>query len=204
MATASDSFTDTNGTELNAHDANWTNLTGTAQIQSNEATGNTNADGARYYYSGTWQDDQYSEAPIDDTEGSGLGGTGGVAVRLQTGADSGYTAEVGGTTATRYMSRYDAGEYTNLGSASVTYDAADILRLEITGSSWEMFLGGVSEDSGTDATYSSGNVGVSFFDDEGGGNLHSWEGGDLGGAAFVPIGHTIDGGMNQIIGGMQQ
>jgi hypothetical protein len=55
--TFSDSFTDTNATELSAHNNQWVNVSGEAQIQSNELLANNQP--AKYYWNGTYTSQNY-------------------------------------------------------------------------------------------------------------------------------------------------
>lgn len=180
---ATDSFTNTNGTVLSTHDANWANVTGQAIIQSNAMTGNTNAASSMYRWTGeTWTDHQSSEGPCNIAAG---GGTVGVAVRVQSGSFSGYAAEVGvAASPTVYISRYDSGTYNNLQSNTETFVNGDNLYMEHDASDNITVKINTTTIYGptTDATYGSGDVGVSAYDDNQNTFLLSWIGTSLGAA----------------------
>ena len=179
---ASDAFTNTNGTALPTHDANWDTIEGTCEIQGNAAVGNAAADFSVSIWTGdTFDDDQYSEITIA-LSGSGTMGAG-VCVR---GVDGGSGAE--GYSLMQDSSGLTFLEQLNNGGSSdalveetlTALGAGEILRLEIEGSTLRGYFDGTEEQNETDATYTAGDAGVAFYDDQGAEfRADSWEGGNL-------------------------
>jgi hypothetical protein len=196
MTTASDEFTNTNGTALATHNADWTVLTGTVVIQSNAAVGNTNTAGSLARYAGTWGADQWSAGTMSDP-GTNSNGTAGVAVRAAASGYTAYVAEVGnsGGADVLYVSRYNAGTYADLRTTNpFPISEDDVLKLEVSGTgatvTLKVYLNDVQQ--GTDITDSSGSrltsgsPGLSFYDDGQLTSVKSWQGADSAAGSIVP------------------
>jgi hypothetical protein len=181
---ASDAFTDTDGTVLTSHSANWSIQNGGEQfkILSNAvgvtATGNLRGN----RYSGiTWPDDMYSQATVVNVAASMQG----VTVRASSpniwefyfgGAD----ANDSGNNIYRII-KYIAGVYTNLAAhASQTIQAGDVVKLSVQGTSLSLVVNGSEIVTATDSSLTAGQAGIlAFHSDTTTPLWDTWEGGDL-------------------------
>lgn len=180
---ASDAFTNTDGTVLTSHSANWSIQFGADQLKilSNAvgvtATGNVRGN----RYSGiTWPDDQYSQAAVvavaDWLQG--------VTVRAQ--SDGNLSLYFAGQDNNDLgHKRYTIIKFVNAvpsvisthGSQLVT--AGDVIRLTITGTNLSLKVNDVEILTGSDATLSAGQAGlVAFHDNTTTALMDTWEGGD--------------------------
>ena len=151
-----DAFTGANGTSLPTHDATWSNLSGTGEIQSNAMADGNSGSGSRSEVNLTTEDDQAVEAVLAE----GGGATCYLFARhTSTGSGlldfSGYAAYLAGGTFIVF-SRYDSGSETNLNFDGGGYSQGDVLRLECEGTTIRVLKNDVEVFSETDATYSSG------------------------------------------------
>ena len=180
----SDTFTNTNGTDLDVHDSNWVHLRGddVLEIQSNAyvATGG----GEEYYrYNDTFDNDQYAQVDITASAGYKYGV---VVVRaVGTSGDSGsqsfYLYEVD-TADGGYLEKHVAGSYSLIDSGGSTINSGDTIKLTAEGTSLKCYIND-SEDTNltnTDSSLSSGDAGCGTYDGNASFSGDDWEGGNLG------------------------
>jgi len=128
-----------------------------------------------YWNANSFNPDQYSQLRL-----AAFRANVGPAVRIQTGGVSrnGYFAKIDSVNQISLMSNVN-------GSASVIppsytgllLQANDVIKLQITGNTLELFINGVSQGTRTNSQFSSGVPGVwTFFLN---GPLDDWEGGSL-------------------------
>ncbi len=186
-----DAFTDTNGTSLTAHSANWTANNGNAQINTNELAPNLAGDDLLVRWSAdTFNNDQYAQAVASllaflSTAYIGL------AVRASTsGANTTYGVEWAYGDQW-YLYKTVAGTDTNLASGSPSaWSQGDTIRLEAEGTTVRVKRNSTQFTTQTDSAIASGAAGV-----VGNGTatnvsrLDSWEGGNLGGGGgpVIPV-----------------
>ena len=183
---ATDSFTDTNGVQLEDHNASWTVLTNDFDIQNNmvEVDG-AEAEGAiAYWNADAFNNDQYAE--LDYSAEAVSYQYMGVSVRINAEAD-GYDFSSCGLDSA--MGRFDNGVWTRLGSAGSSLVVGERMRLEAEGTTITPFVDGDEfspPGAVTDATYSSGSAGLSGYALSPYGTLgDNWEGGNLGGGGVI-------------------
>jgi len=158
----SDTFTGTNGTSIQAHNANWTVPQGSFQIQSNAIKPNTAATHSLARWGNCyWNDDQVSNVVLGTaTVNSYIG----PAVRVQPSGASGYALEWDGNNA--YILKFASGTVSIL--ASIGYGstfAGSTLTLDVTGTTLTAKRDGSTFGlSATDSTYTSGNPGIAGYD----------------------------------------
>lgn len=173
---AIDDFSGSNGQALTTYSANWTYSIGAFII--NSAFGTVAADvvsqecGA-YWNADSFANDQYSEAVIDSVNnGDSYIGVG---VRMSAGGNyyGAYSNNVGST-----LFKLVDGSYTELDTGPL-FEASDVVRLEVIGTSLKVYLNDEEIMSATDSTHSSGAAGIIGYSNQGN-DITSWEGGDLG------------------------
>jgi len=176
---ATDSFTDSNGTQLTAHSSDWTLNSGDFDIQSNACAPDAGGELGAHWNADVFDDDQYAEGEIKAVAANRAIG---VACRCATNASENYYGWYS-TSSNSYVFKVVADSWTSLGSGSA-FSASDVIRLEVSGTTLTPMVGGVEEDppgAQTDATFESGSAGVSGYNDSVDARIDDWEGGDLGG-----------------------
>lgn len=143
--------------------ANWTSVSGTWSIVSNEVR--LDASGSISYYSGAGAapNDQYAQVVMGSAVGNGADSGCGPAVRIN-GSDLYFMA--GGDTDTRVYKRISGG-YTQLGSTGPSVAPGDVLYLEVQGTTLIAKKNGSSICGSpiTDNAISSGNAGMWGYTD---------------------------------------
>jgi len=188
---ATDPFTRGNAANLGA---NWTIQTTKIAIPivSNAAslTEPVN-DGAEAYTAIAWPNDQYSQANLT----SGSQGSPGVAVRLQTGANTVYWVSIDHeATLNAAVLKFVTGSATALSNITNAYTDGDLFRLEVQGSTLVVKQNGTTVGGlgASDSAITSGNAGL-YYNAAGAGATTStwdyWEGGDFGVA--IPPGDIL-------------
>lgn len=189
---ATDAFTDTNGTALESHDANWT-MIGTGgnssswAINTNAAYPDSTTSNFARWDGDTFGDDQYSQAVLAAIDAAGSGRFG-LAVRITSpGADTadkdGYCFAVrnwSGNEARYLYSVTDASE-TILDSDGTASSTSEVLRIEANGTTIRALVDDVEILSATDSTHTSGSAGL-YANNKSTSDcrLDDWEGGNLG------------------------
>ena len=183
MATYSDDFTNTDGTALATHNANWTVSAGTIEINTNAARCPTASGTAVARYSGgTFTDDQYSKGIVTFNGGSGYAG---FSVRDTGSARYFVLVAASGAWLIRET---NAGTLT---SGSSTFSDGDEITLQAVGTTISALRNGTQFATVTDSAISSGKAGIYLdnaatnFD-----RILSWEGGDYS-APTVPTGRGL-------------
>ena len=175
---ATDSFTDTTGTQLADHGTSWTQNIGLHDIISNACAPDAIGENLAHWNADTFANDQYAQATVISLD---AGGKNGVAVRVAASAGDGYALEF--DTSTIKIVRLDAGVITELGASFTIPSSTDKIRLEISGTILDYLLdtgsGFVSQGTRTDSTFSSGSAGVAGRGNTGSALIDDWEGGDL-------------------------
>lgn len=190
----SDAFTGTDGTILPTYDANWvTQAGGDLEIHSNAVANNTTGTAVARYHGVTWPNDQYAQATVVAVAGQVQ------AVTVRNAIGGGVVTYYGGGHNlseyghTRYaIWKYSSGVFTNLfAHASQTVTIADVVKLEIQGTTLKLWVNGteISTDGGiTDSGLSSGEAGLALF--HGTASVSLWdtfEGGDFV-SSTTPVG----------------
>lgn len=166
--TVTDSFTDTNGTNLTAHTAVITwgkQTTGQPQIQSNQLQPKASAaDQWCYDSTHTYNNDQTAQITLvvkTDTNDVSLAG----AVRMATGAETGYTGYLNATSYKAQLYKVSAGTFTQLGSdAAAALVANDQLQTSAVGTSITLNKNGSAIVGPiTDSAIASGVAGIYGF-----------------------------------------
>lgn len=182
---ATESFTNSNGTQLVAHSANWSigNGLNTDFIIDTNAVRTPFDRGSALFalYSGSFANDQYAEGKIAQV-GSDQQFLG-VCVRASLGNAYGFVVDGDQYYLWRLV---NFGGYTTLAQGSVTISAGDIVRLEASGTTLTAKKNGSTVTTITDSTFSSGAPGVAGFSFTTSGTytlLDDWVGNDLNAAA---------------------
>lgn len=174
-----DTFTNTNGTYLESHNANWVSVTGgnDYDIQGN-GTRCVNSQSA-YYYNQTFASAHYSKA----TRGTGV--EGGPYVRVQSGAHSAYYCLYGAGDAKVYNGEVVSGSYSDWDSGVSGHSSGNVVELSIDSSTTTTVYYKVN--GSTVATYTSksaltgGRPGIGSYNGESAASCwDNWEGGDVG------------------------
>jgi hypothetical protein len=169
---ATDTFAGANGSPIGA---NWTDLDGGFEIDTNAAKGTDSGWNFTYWDADTFADNQYAQGAFINFAGVFSG----PAVRAA--ATRCYYAMVTSSTEIA-LARLDAAASSTtlqtIGSLSIS--SGDLIRIEAEGSTLRVFLNGVQVGTDqTDATYSSGSAGIVTFSPNAG--LDNFEAGNLGG-----------------------
>jgi hypothetical protein len=154
---ATDTFTGSNGTAINA--SNWTSLINSFTIQSNAALGAVSVDSLAFWDADVFADDQYAQC--SHTVFGGY--IGGPVVRAA--ATRGYWARVNDAS-TIALYRIDSSASFNLlqTMGSLTISSGDVIRVEAEGTTLRVYQNGVQRGTDqTDATYSSGSAGIAAY-----------------------------------------
>jgi len=206
-----ETFTDSDATLLDAHDANWVFVDDGPfdaewTITSNSVYASLGGFTQTWWAGDTFDNDQYAEAEIvsiDDT----VSGQFGVAVRCDT----------GGTTRTFYyfifrnfaggnriLGKVVAGTDTVLDSEAGDLAVNDVLRLEVSGTSLSAKVNDTEILSATDSSITSGAAGLAATNTTSTTNrLDNWEGGNLGGSSTQGLSQLGTHGMNTLTGGFK-
>jgi len=182
---ATESFTNTNGTELFTHSASWQ----IANALSSDFVIDSNALRTPFnrgitlaaYYAGTFAADQYAEAKI--TQVGSASQRMGVAVRA--GAGSAYVLQAGSSG--WVLAKLVNYGYVELGTGAWTLSAGDVVRVEASGTTITAKRNGSTVTTVTDASHASGNPGVSGEGSAASGTytlLDDWVGDDLTSASL--------------------
>lgn len=189
MATASDDFN--RADDSTGLGADWTLIGSPAVwiILNNQARTPQNGDpGSAWRNDITPGDAQFSEIVVGEELDTIAGFGGGPAVRMATGADTCYCVMLN-TAAAEEVGLYEvtAGSAVQLGfyNGGAAPTAGDIIRLEANGSTIRVLVNAVERISVTDASISSGRVGLRGEAEIAYSFMQSWTGGDL--AADPPI-----------------
>jgi hypothetical protein len=169
-----------NRSNANPMDGDWGAVTGAGAIQiTSNAGAGTSATMNGMYWTTAVNNNQYSKGKM-----TAFGTSVGFFTRLTPASANGYLLySVDGTSV--YISRVDGGVETVLVNAfATTITASDVVELRSVGSTHSYYLNGVSQTSTTDATYSSGNIGIYLYNTTS--RVDDWEGGNVaGGAATI-------------------
>jgi len=157
-----DDFTNTNGTNIVTHDSDYVEDTGGAEIQSNSAQGTTAGQVYVRYTGGAANNDQKITGTLS-TDASGGAFYAQLLVRSTvTSGQDGYII-YGNSSSDHELGRIDNGTGTKLGAELTTWVDADVLELRAVGTTISVDLNGSQDESVTDSTYSSGEHGVGFY-----------------------------------------
>lgn len=178
---ATDSFVDTNGTRLNAHDASWDEFN-VMEIQSNAAVCNTPSDECAATWEGdVFDNDQYSEVIMSAVSaGEFLGAS------VRGDGDDTYYGWYADSAGESWLHKNVAGDWTQLGNNGGTFSVNDVVRLEAEGTTITPFLNDVEDDppgAQTDNSIASGGGGLVGYYPWASSGIGSWEGGNIGVAA---------------------
>lgn len=178
-ALATENFNRADSTGLSS--ANWTtaNSCTSFNIASNTGAVLFNTFGGNYYNAVVWPNAQYGQvvlaSPLATSADEGVGPV----VRLASGAFTGYWVQAGAGDTRLY--KIVGGTFTQLGSTDTASSIGDVIKLVANGTSITATRNGtaICGTPVTDASISSGNVGI--FGSSSGPNaaLDSFEGGDL-------------------------
>lgn len=189
---ATDDFNRANSTGLGS--GNWTvgpsggGITVVAfNIVSNAAVVVNNTFGGNYYSAVVWPNGQYGQVvlatPLTTATDEGVG----PAVRMSSSAFTGYWVQAGAGDTRLY--KIIAGAFTQLGSTASASSLGDVLKLLANGTTLTVTRQGIAICGTplTDASISSGNVGI--FGSSSGPNaaLDSFEGGDLSAGSTATV-----------------
>ena len=177
-----ESFTNTDGTDLEVHDANWQSENGTLEINTNRCYSLTNtSDRTIYSWQGdTFADNQYVQGVLTDDNSNGsvysginlrVVGTTGYCIVINTGTDLSLFQE--------FSSAASAGHVTK---STFTHTTGNTIRIEADGTSLSALVNGSSTGAPTgftDATYASGAAGIHMRRSDTEMTVDDWEGGDL-------------------------
>ncbi len=178
MTTNQDAFTNSNGTDLSAHDANWTYGGSAADLEINTnsmITNYTPSDDKCAIYSDTYDDDQYSEI-----EWASVGSYSymGPAIRGD-GDDTFYC--VSWEQYERYFAKVVSGSWTDLKTAKdgQSNNAGDVVRIQAIGTTISETVNDVQDWSdATDSSITSGDPGFSYGWGSGS-RIDNFDGGDF-------------------------
>jgi hypothetical protein len=195
MATASDSFTYSNGDLATVSSAAWTTLGGNGMtVASNHISQGVLNNDSGAMWAGAFGADHFSQATISTT-GTGTYQDLEVSTRAATTGPNYYLASVTNSgTGVEFYLRQGA-SFTSTG-ANLAYTGTHVARLESNGNTHTFFVDTVSSRTWTDSTLAGNtHVGIAGFTQAVGNvTLDDWSGGDLGGgAAFVASGPAIIG-----------
>lgn len=165
---------------------NWNDDTSTFNRCQRDGSGNAQGTGGGshcLWAADTFGDDHYSEVELSGSTWSFTGPS----VRHNTSKNDKYIGVIHGTTTLRIY-KVVASAYTQLATKTVTaLSAGDKLKLEVTGSSLELFVdtgsGWVSELTATNSDVTGNGSGLHFNDSSS--TVTAWGGGDLGGSSAI-------------------
>lgn len=142
----------------------------------------SNASGSQCatYYNGALANDQYSQAVVTTIS---FGASVGVVVRCS-GGSSTYYAYYSSSNAA-YMGKVVSGTWTSFGTVGTPFEADDIIKLEVEGTTIRAYKNGSLDTSvgtngvATDAAISSGYAGVGGYGSSTISRIDNWEAGEL-------------------------
>lgn len=188
---ATDNFTAANGTDLVTYNASWTYNGGVFAINSNAVYSNSaGIETGAHWNADAFNNDQYAQGVCAIIAALRWIG---VAVRCHASAQTYYGYY--GSNADRYLFKEVAATWTQIGSAGGAFIAADVIRLEVSGTTLTPKLNGSTDatiGAQTDSAISSGSAGISGSSLSTVVSLDDWEGGNLGAAAGA-VGPLLDG-----------
>lgn len=178
---ATDSFTRADNASLGA---NWTNVSGGSWTNGHKVASNR-ADcsvfdviQASIWTADAFAADQYSQAAMVISPFSA-----GLVLRMTADGAQGYLARGGaGHGAVTLHVLSSAGLAAAFATLSANFTTNDVLKFTVTGTSFEVFVNGVSIGTGTDSTYTSGGSAGIYGRYSGNDGHDDWEGGTPGGA----------------------
>lgn len=188
---ATDNFNGgTQGEQLTTYSASWTLCNGDWDIQP-AAADVLAPDDPGFNLAGwnadSFDDDQYAEATVDALASDIWIG---LAVRcdVSTPEDDGYCWN--SSTAYSWLGKLIDGVETQLGNDGGAWGAAEVCRLEASGTTLTPMIDGSEEDppgAQTDASLASGAAGVSGYGDSSLAQIDDWEGGNLAAGISIPV-----------------
>jgi hypothetical protein len=174
---ATDTFTGSNGTAINA--SNWTTLLGSYTIFGNRALGQASIDSLAFWAADAFGNDQYAQVEYTFSYGYYAGPV------VRAAATRGYWARVeNATTITLY--RIDNASSFNLLQTigSLTVATGDVIKVEAVGTTIRVYQNGIQRGSNqTDATHSSGSGGIASYTDAA--HMDNFEAGNVGGIVIA-------------------
>jgi len=182
---ATDSFTGTNGTQIEVYSANWTLNAGAIDIQSNAiAPDNPTDESGAHWNADSFSNDQYAELTL---AALASGYQIGPAVRAHVSAATYYIYYTdGGAT---QIAKMVGGVWTQLGSDLANPANGSVLKLEVSGTTLTAYDDDVSQGSRTDSSIASGYAGVAAYGDNTTTRGDNFEGGNLG---VTPVSIAVD------------
>jgi hypothetical protein len=191
---ATDSFTDSNGTALTSHSANWTQNNGAFDIQSNALAPNNSGDeSGAHWNADAFDNDQYAEGVATGFAGND-GIAIGLAVRCHASADTYYGFYGDSYSGSgSYLFKMVSGTWTQIGDTGANWEDGDTVWLEVEGTTLTPKVNGSTDpDIGaqTDSSIASGSAGLSGYNDGAANLIDDWEGGNLGagpGGISIPV-----------------
>ncbi len=157
-----DTFDSGDGTNLETHNADYNVFFGSMEINDNSAMGNAGSGSACLESGDTYANNQYAQAIVDYSGTNDLG----ILISRFTTSFNGYGYGSEGTGGATTSERYDAGVPTTIIADATDWADTDDVRIEANGTTIEIFLNSSSDGSTTDATFSSGDPGMLFGDDD--------------------------------------
>ncbi len=181
---ATDSFTGADGTALPTYSANWANNTASgAVINTNAyAPAASGAECGLRWTADAFNNDQYSQATLTAKEGTSNFAVG-VGVRHAAGGTATYYGYYADGASSSFVFKNVAGTWTQLGAAFGSIATSSVMRLEVSGTTLEAKIGGVSQGTRSDSAIASGVAGVTGFGSSTAMRADTWEGGNLGASA---------------------
>src|SRR3989344_5501323 len=166
MATYTDSFTDTDATNLETHNSNWVLVDGSAgdwKIYSNEARNINAADFSAYYYNQAFNSKHYSQ--LENAGSTNIAYGAGPAIRVQAGANYFYCFIFDSAV---YNGEVINGSATDWDGGQAAPNESDVMRIEVDATTETTILYKVN--GATIQTYtgksnlSGGRAGVASYD----------------------------------------
>ena len=183
---AADAFTDSEGTTLPNHNANWVANTGTMAIYSNAADALRDFAYVRafaHWEGDVFDNDQYAQATM--TSCYSYDNTTGVAVRMDATAETGYYAWCRTNNTCRIFKTVKGSQIQVGTTYTGTVPNGTLMRLEVEGTTLRLLIGGSTVISTTDSAIASGYAGVHGRCYEAGSpsSIDDWQAGNLSAAA---------------------
>lgn len=177
-----DAFTDTNGTELSAHNSNWVDAgnSNNIEIQSNVATATVASSFHGYYYNQSFNSKHYAQGVC----GGGGGSATGPGIRMAAGPDYYYCFHF--PTSNVYNGEVDDGSPTDWDGGLTSPTNGSTLRLEVDSSTettiYYKVNGSTTETYTSKSTLTGGRGGVVAYSENAitPTTIDDWEGGDIG------------------------
>ena len=185
---STETFTNTDGTELSTHNSAWTLSQGDLNINTNaiHANGGPASESNYFRNDETYDNDQYAEIELAAVANGPFIG---VLVRA-----SGFGAALNAYGAyadadTIYVFKINSGTWTQLGATITrTQTVGEVIRLEVEGTTLTLKIDGITNTTRTDSDHTSGAAGISGFSNVTTTRGDNWEGGNLSsGASVAPL-----------------